>query len=62
MPPFTVVFTGSAVGAQSRAAGLPQVLWSPIDKIPDPAPSHNLGMFGVPEKNPELQYMMGLTA
>ena len=50
------------MGAQSRAAGLPQVLWSPIDKIPDPAPSHNLGMFGVPEKNPELQYMMGLTA
>lgn len=54
MPPFTVIFTGSAVGAQSRTAGLPQVLWSPIGKIPDPALSHNLGMSGVAERNPEL--------
>lgn len=54
MPPFAVIFTGSAVGAQSRAAGLPQVLWSPIGKIPDPALSYNLGMSGVPEKNLEL--------
>lgn len=46
----------SAASARRRASGPPRVPCSPV------ATRHSLGRFGVPDKNPKLQYVLEVTA